>query len=522
MPDTPLFPTLIIPSRVLQRHNIEILLTTLNVDVGPLNPTTSTFRPKDAVLVPAIRTPTSATGRYTGITYPVHAALLLGDGIPSAVAYGRFTAAQPAHEFGSELVKLAVTAPAPESEPSQDPAQKYATVDLALASMAIAKFRETVDNAVVYERGWFRSGMPALADWLHARCVAEPERLKPAVQSLVSSFLADTAAAVAEAEAQLEAELQAARIPEETVSALFSALDVWAENAHTELLEVLDTAFASAAWRRIRWWKLLWRVDDVGYVASDILNRSWLVDAEKDAAFLGGRLKQAGFLRGVSDASFRNSSAPADKPEENQSETGNLSLAVPASGVAVLESSPSAASTLSPDPPPKEDERTAAASSLEGVIPPSTPPSAPWPLHIPLARRTLHTTTVATLQARAQALLVGSLATASGSGALSALLYVSSVTGGYEAGAVAAAGAVWAARRLVKGWEGARRSWEGEVREEGRRAVKETEGWVRGVVVGRGRDRGEDELVRVEREEVQRAREVVVRAKEALETAERE
>ncbi len=258
MSDTPLFPTLLIPSRVLQRHNIEILLTSLNVDVGPLNPTTSTFRPKDAILVPAIRTPTSATGRYTGITYPVHAALLLGDGIPSAVAYGRFTAAQPAHEFGSELVKLAVTAPAPESEPSQDSTQKYATVDLALAGTAIAKFRETVDNAVVYERGWFRSGMPGLADWLHARCVAEQERLKPAVQSLVSSFLADTAAAVAEAEAQLEAELQAARIPEETVSALFSALDVWAKNAHTELLEVLDTAFASAARRRCV--RLLWEV----------------------------------------------------------------------------------------------------------------------------------------------------------------------------------------------------------------------------------------------------------------------
>ena len=49
----------------------------------------------------------------------------------------------------------------------------------------------------------------------------------------------------------------------------------------------------------------------------------------------------------------------------------------------------------------------------------------------------------------------------------------------YEAGAVAAFGLVWSLRRMQKKWETARKFWEGEVREEGRKAVRAVEGVVR-------------------------------------------
>jgi hypothetical protein len=89
-------------------------------------------------------------------------------------------------------------------------------------------------------------------------------------------------------------------------------------------------------------------------------------------------------------------------------------------------------------------------------------------------------------------------------------MYVSSVsTGLYECGAVAALGIVWSLRRMQGKWETARRFWEGEVREEGRRAVRGVEGVVSDVLVtSQPRLEGDAEL--------QRASEAVDRAETAL------
>jgi hypothetical protein len=89
-------------------------------------------------------------------------------------------------------------------------------------------------------------------------------------------------------------------------------------------------------------------------------------------------------------------------------------------------------------------------------------------------------------------------------------MYVSSVsTGLYECGAVAALGVVWSLRRMQGKWETARKFWEGEVREEGRRAVRGVEGVVGDVLVtSQPRLEGDAEL--------QRAIEAVSRAEAAL------
>jgi hypothetical protein len=63
--------------------------------------------------------------------------------------------------------------------------------------------------------------------------------------------------------------------------------------------------------------------------------------------------------------------------------------------------------------------------------------------------------------------------------ALASLMYVSTLsTSVYEAGAVAALGIVWSLKRMQGKWETARKYWEGEVREEGRKAVRGVEGVV--------------------------------------------
>jgi hypothetical protein len=66
---------------------------------------------------------------------------------------------------------------------------------------------------------------------------------------------------------------------------------------------------------------------------------------------------------------------------------------------------------------------------------------------------------------------------------------------------------------MQKVWEGAREAWKIEVREEGRQALKRTEGFVRSIINGRGPGAVvEDEGV----EERKKAREAVAKVREAL------
>lgn len=79
----------------------------------------------------------------------------------------------------------------------------------------------------------------------------------------------------------------------------------------------------------------------------------------------------------------------------------------------------------------------------------------------------------------------------------------------YEAGAVAALGTVWSLRRMQGKWETARKFWEGEVREEGRKAVREVEGVVGKVLTISNKPVEPDT-------EIVKAAEVVARAETAL------
>jgi hypothetical protein len=91
-------------------------------------------------------------------------------------------------------------------------------------------------------------------------------------------------------------------------------------------------------------------------------------------------------------------------------------------------------------------------------------------------------------------------------------LYLSSFASTlYEAGAVAALGIVYSLGRMQRKWEAARSFWEGEVREEGRKAVRGAEESVAAVLENNG---GSNETL--DTGELQKTRGLIARAEDAL------
>jgi len=458
---------------------------------------------KEAFLVPALETTAaSASGRYSTITYPVHKALVFGEGIESAMAYARYTAGQNPTD-ASHLVKLAIGM---DSQPIAAGESDVPTVNLPAAEAAINAFRQSVENAIPYEHGWLGSGMPTLADWIVQGSQATDDgTIKPAVHALIQSILADAAENIDKEDLRLSQDLAASAIPQPTRQALTHALTLWAERAHTELRDQLDHAFTNRRWRRLAWWKLFWRVDDVGMIAAEVLERCWLVAAEKELIWLAGRIQQAGLVDTTAnddDGAPRVDVVPTRSPGEQH----ELGASPPAPIVRdLIPPSVLAAATTDVDADANTD------------VDARPPPPRPWPTHIAHSRYALSTRTLPDLQGLAQSLVLTALSTTTVTSALAALMYVSvSTTSVYEAGAVVAAGVVWSIWRLQGRWEGARRGWEGEVREEGRRILRVVEGAVGGVVRegGRGAEEVEGgEERRMAREAVGRGREVLGRVR---------
>ncbi|KAK7509345.1 hypothetical protein IWZ03DRAFT_390458 [Phyllosticta citriasiana] len=504
-PFNPLLRTISVPSRVLQKLNIEILISSLNASiVAPVS--SDAEKPRDAILVPTLQTPTSATGRLINVTYPVHRAIVFGEGLDSSVAFGRFVASQAEQDLPVDTVKLAVGLSAPAEEPEQTAADKYVAVDVDLGIQALDRFRESIQNSSFFERGWFRSGMPALATWLARGTTNEAETLKPAVGELIWSVLAETESAITSDDKRRLQELLALSIPESTKKSIIEALGVWAERAHTELRGRLDLAFAGPYWRKLSWWKLLWRVDDVSMIASDILERRWLTDAEKGLVWVAGRLHEAGF--------FSRSRITRTQPTPPTSK-------------------PSKKPRFGDDAPPlylSDLHKTPEDSVVDTDSPLSQKPSPYiYPQHIPLSRRYLLSSSIPPLQATAQRLILQTLSTSGAATALAALLHISALLpthlgialSAYEAGGVGAVGIAWSLMRLQKKWEKERENWEGVVREEGRVALRDAEGWVRDVV----REAGESKEDKIAADEGaadrRRAKEAVDRVRAAFDSLER-
>ncbi|KAG9753832.1 hypothetical protein KCU73_g5800, partial [Aureobasidium melanogenum] len=305
------------------------------------------------------------------------------------------------------------------------------------------------------------------------------------------------------------------------------AISAWAQHAHTDLQVSLANAIDSRSWRRTTWSRLLWRVDDVGVAAEEVLRSHWLLDAESTLAFLAGRIEQAGFFRsrgGV--ANFNPDYAMHASDRATDPKTGE---AISKERVFLAPSQASSTPTTTktskgffgkfftdkvPQPSTADllntHALTAKVAQTGGI---DIFHSRPWPLAIHFTRQKLLHTLVPSLQARAQALLAQSLTTIGATSALGVWLYIA--TSGSmlaESGAIAALGLVWTLRRLQKRWEGERETWEAEVREHGRVVLSEVEDVLRTVV--RENERGV--LRQTDIEDWQRARQALRHVKRAL------
>ena len=461
---------------MLHTHNLEVLVFTLNTHrvAPPISPTTNSST--DALLVPVLPV---ISGQSSLVEYPVHKTLVVGEGLDGAMNYGRFIADGTAD--AKEMVKAAIELPLSTKEPDTHSHSTCSPLNIEAGAAALAVFRKSIANSTAYEHGWFKSGLPALSEWL-VQGTSPAETPKPALKKLVESVIDETERKITVADATQRNHLAAAVPPSVMTESILGHLESWAEKSHTELRDELDEAFNAHNWHKLAWWKLLWRADDVGMITSEILERRWLVTAEKNCIYLAGRMDQAGF------------------PDDVQ----KLSIPSAEEIAAVSQNIPPSTASEQPEQVTKK-----AAMDLSTIV--RNP--GPWPSQIPSNRTLLSLTTIPHLQSLSQRLVLTALSTTATSSVLSAFLYLSFPTFSvFEAGAIAALGFTYSLRRLQKLWEKARENWQVEVREEGRKTLKVTEDTVRLIVERTKKPVEEGEGV-VER---RRAREGVESVRKAL------
>ncbi|KAI1266510.1 hypothetical protein F5Y18DRAFT_381781 [Xylariaceae sp. FL1019] len=398
------------------------------------------------------------------ITSTVHKTLMISEGITGAAAVKSVHNEGPTYE-DPNILTSAVNLPG-YKQADVDRAPPL-SIDVVSASNGLGLIRKDLSHAMDYEKLWSQSNLSKLVEWLRAGIMTTPDKTtKAAVRNLIASLLTNTEHALNLEQKQRDESSSTPHHSLGTSITLRKGLDEWAEGAHSELREQLDHAFSSRKWRKLRWWKLFWRVDDVGMLTTDILTQKFLPVSERTSIFLAGRMREAG-------TGF-----------------GSFQSAAPAS-----------------------PQHVTSASKFTPTFP-SVSTTSQWPIQIPATRNYLQNETVPALQALAQKLVLQTLSTSGFTTALGALVYVGTLsTSLYEAGAVAALGIVWSMKRMQRQWEVARDFWEGEVREEGRKAVKGVEDVMGSALEEQMLEQNQE----VDLHDIEQAKELVWKARDLLE-----
>jgi hypothetical protein len=414
---------------------------------------------EDALLVPTVDVAATTAGHAAPIASPVHMALLVGDGVLGAASI----LSLPILE-GRDVVAAAVNfAKHGEGDLAGCPIVR---VNVDAGSEGLELFRADVGNTMKYNALWSEANVGSISEWLRRNSMASGEGItKGPVRNLITSLLRSARARIQEEGSRGLSEEQKATVSPDSIAHLDLALAEWAQNAHEELQQQLDIAFAGRSWSKLGWWKLFWRADDVGMVTSEMIALRFLPDAEKRIIYLTGRIEEAGVVEGQK----------GERP---------------------LYAGPAM-------PQPGQD--TAGLGS-----------STRWPIYIPFTRSYLQERTVPALQALAQKLVVQSASLAGLSTVLAGLSYLSAL-GAYESGAIAAVGIIFSFRRFQQKWDAAREYWEGELREEGRKAIRASEASVADVLEQAGKPQGPNEERIAHLKELRKAEEIITRAEEALE-----
>lgn len=420
--------------------------------------------------MPGLELLSSNTGRTSTVFYPVHKAFVFAEGLQNLPSLPKSETGDAPH---AQISLLRGVIDESWTNLQSIPEQRLSPINLTHAESAVESIRKSLEMAVGYEHAWSGSGLANLSSWLAEGLDGKPTKLKPALRKLIETVLENARLAISHQEGARINHLESRNVPASTRRSLDQTITRWADIAHTELRDQLGNAFSGRDWKKLTWWKLFWRVDDVTFILGDILQRIWLVEAEKDMIWHFGRIEQAGL---GDPAKLSQHSELTAQPENSESKIGDL-----------------------PPPPPFTKEE-----SIPERI------SRPWPQEISRARSHMSSITIPPLQALSQRLLFQTISTTVLTSSLSTLLYISiSTTSIYEAGAFAAFGFVYSMRSLQKKWSVARAGWEATVREEGRRVLRKVEEGMRVMVREGGKgvlDKGELEESRVALEGMERTR----------------
>ncbi|KIV86552.1 hypothetical protein PV11_02155 [Exophiala sideris] len=485
-------PVLYIPSAVLERNNIEILVSTI---LGPRNGELlqgAQTVTSDAFLSPSIGTPTAATGRQTAISQPVHSTLLVTKGLDELISATELLASTNFTAMEDRAsVKLMVNL---EDIRVEAPGQVL-LVDAKKAEEGLAAIRRSVTEARTYEHKWVDSGLPSVSTWLTLASAARAEGVIPTpVRILISSVLTNATRNL-QAQAALEARSNTAMsLSLSTRSNLEASIEEFSRNAHQELQSGLASAWDSRNWRKLAWYKLFWRVDDVGLIVADLVTNAWLPRTERAVYELSGRLSQAGI-------------APMDVPTPSTPSSPDITVISEQVPGQVLQAQADIGTVAAVQPVVANPTGTAEVKL------------APVPQPIPLSSSISITRTqqmqlaITSLTSTAQQIVLKTLSLAGFSAGLSGLTYVSLGPGSlYEAGTIVALGTAFALWRMQGDWLRATKFMEEGLHDEGKTVIQR--------IVTRMRQLVEDASIIVEDEvEVQSRREAenaVMRAKEEL------
>ncbi|KAK4622210.1 hypothetical protein CLAFUW4_07056 [Fulvia fulva] len=461
-----------IPSPRLKRWNAEILVSGLNASGYVSSDAAEGAKElEESILVPPVTIP-GAGSRVGFVRYPVHQALILAEGVSGAVEFGKL----PTSLVDGRLINAALSLPLR----GLGEMQEAGATDIELAEQALALFRSSNANGAIYSQQWQASRVQSVSNWIsHPSDTTEP-RMKPALADMLESILSRAHRVVSSAEVSAETASAALAVPKPKRLSIQAAISSWSEEAHRDLQMNLASALLSPTWRRTTWWRLFWRIDEVSISASDVLRRGWLVEAEQNLAFLSGRIVEAG-LATVEELKRESASDPAaetgllDKAMKNEIgeykavQSGELPSGKVETVAELMQLPPMLA-------------RVEEQSGLNAMFDP------PWPQTIHLSRQQMLHRLVPSMHRKAQALMLASLSTIGGSGALAGWLWVAS--GGvalYEAGAIAALGLVWALRRLQKKWTNDREAFTESAREDARRVLADLESRLKRTVNDSGR-----------------------------------
>lgn len=258
--------------------------------------------------------------------------------------------------------------------------------------------------------------MERVTEWLlEGAASPDGDGVKPAVNALLHDILLHARLSLTSKPIESPPPPSAQAATEgDTAESLATAISTWSHSAHLELKSAAEAAYRSKEWRKLDWYKLPYRIDDVPNISRHILTIGFLPESEGAATFLAGRMHGAGY----------------NKVSQSRTITGEV------------------------------------VESVENLA----------PTHISLQREAAMAELVPALHIAGQKFLVSSLSTMVLSGAFSALLVASDVSL-YTALSAAALGTVASARWLQKRWQRERGGFQEAVREKARMAVVESERW---------------------------------------------